>query len=284
MKQVIPIPKKDAFEALWYINEYFGFKYLFKTNFSLLASLTQDNFPCVPYISQERISSLLENILNLDRHEYELVHRVLWLNANINHPNLDNSFNAQLGSHSVQGHDKDLLKLFIWANRIPEGKEITLSYSQGNKKMDAVKIDNTDNWFINTCKSWGPSGITVDEAKAKLVGFKRKPGRDSGNERLCVAYGVFRFLRDTNACFGERTSALLHFIWKYLFEMGLVDADYDPDNTSKLNVNLGRYDRKFKADGGTRNFHFQKLQLLSFPQEVLSFLITRGFTKKPDAR
>lgn len=278
MKQVIPIPKKDAFEALWYINEYFGFKYPFQINFSLLVSLIKGPFPCVPYIPQERISLLLQNILKLDADEYELVHRVLWLNANINKPNLDNTFNAQLGSNSVQGHDKDLLKLYVWASSVPEGKKVMLSYSLGKRKKGSVDIDNTDNWFVNTCKSWAPLGITVEKAENDLTMLKGKPGKSSGNERLCIAYGVYRFLRDVKACSGERTSALLHFIWKYLFEMGLIEEEYDADKTDSINVNIGRYDEKYEMNGGNGTFHFPKLQILSISQEQLSYLISKGLT------
>ena len=271
MEPAVHIPISNALEALWYINDCFGFKYPMAIRALLVNSIYKEEYLCTPTITQDRISLLLDNILKLDRHENSLVHLVLWLNANINRPDQEvmSSTNEFQGSLSPSAHEKDLLNLRKWIDSVPSGEKVTLKVVGSNL---SVTLENEHNWFLTVCDSWLSSDITPQDAKSRVSEMRERPGSKGNDEKLCVAYGVFRFLCDVKAINGERSSALLQFIWKYLEEMGLEKTPYDPNKTGSLNTNLGRYDDRYRAGSQKSNFHFPKLQFLSIPKEVLSAL------------
>ena len=106
MEKTVSIPLTEALEALWYINDCFGFRKPYAESAILLNSFSKGEYLRTPTISQDRISDLLENILNIDRNENHLVHLVLWLNANINRPGHELIESADLfqGSRNATGH------------------------------------------------------------------------------------------------------------------------------------------------------------------------------------
>ena len=278
MESELQIPRDAAIPALWSINDCFGFKYPAAIQHSLSMSMLSKSFTCPQVVPQERISELLENILSIGREDYPGPHLVLWLNANIN--NRCNSILAEMDADqrgkSAVAHGKEILELFEWASHVPQGKSITLSYRLGNKQKVSVKLDNEDDWFVESCKHFFYSTGPFKNSTELLESYKGTPGRNSGKERLRVAYGVYRFLRDhAKVCSGERTSSLLHFIWVYLMEMGLEEREYTPAKTDSLNTNLGRYDESYSKKGGIGNFLFPKLPLLSFPLDYYVDMISK---------
>ena len=276
MEKTVSIPLKEAIEALWYINDCFGFRKPYAESAILLNSFSKGEYLRTPTITQDRISDLLENILHIDRNENHLVHLVLWLNANINHPGQEiiDSVNLFQGSRNATGHEKDLYKIRQWVSRISAGDKITLTAGEVGGKQ-TITLDNEHNWFLTAIDSWLPTSISGQDAGTALSQLKERTGSKASDERLCIAYGVFRFLREVGAINGERTSSLLHFIWMYLMEMNLEDTPYDPDLTDSLNVSIGRYDKRSQSGSTKGNYHYPKIPWLNITRENLSQFIIR---------
>lgn len=271
MEKVIHIPMKEALEALWYINEYYGFKYPSAVSAFLILSLFQKkDFFILPTIRKERVSRQLKSALALPPEKESLLLTVLWLNANLNGPvhDLVKSTDKFQQNFFAYGHVSDLQKLSKFVSTAIPGQPIKISMDG----VDSVTLENGANWFVNHCRSL--TGNNTEQSPSGVAN-PHKTGDHSDDEKWCVMYGTYRFLRDMGVV-SRRTEAFWIFMYKYLHMMGLEDHLYSKKNTkSKMSANskISTFNSYLKKGKNETPPHYQVITLMSIPLEFLKSLI-----------